>query len=115
MRPQVFYFLASVLIHEAGHAYTGVIFGFGTPIINIWPGIELFPSFGLTVSTTPWPGSSVAYVSFIPETPRFLIEFPEFSQSFKLNPELKLVTKSTSQEDAFLPILGLVGSGHNEY
>ena len=106
-----FYFLASVLIHEAGHAFTGVIFGLGTPIINIWPGIELFPSFGATVSTTAWPGSSVAYVSFIPETPRFVIEFPEIAQSLKLNPELKVVTKSTSQEDAFLSIVGLMGSG----
>lgn len=80
-----FYFLASVLIHEAANAFTGVIFGLGAPIINIWPGIELFP--------------------------RFVIEFPEIAESLKLNPELKVVTKNTSQEGAFLPIVGLMGSG----
>ena len=58
-----FYFLASVLIHEAGHAFSGAVLGLGTPIINIWPGIELFPNIGATVSTTAWPESSVAYVS----------------------------------------------------
>ena len=106
-----FYFLASVLIHEAGHAFSGAVLGLGTPILNIWPGIELFPNIGATVSTTAWPESSVAYVSFIPETPRFVIEFPEFAQSLKLIPELKVVTKSTFQEDAFLPVVGLMGSG----
>jgi len=106
-----FYFLASVLIHEAGHAVSGVVFGLGTPIINIWPGVELFPSIGETVSTTAWSGSSVAYVSFIPETPRFVIEFPESAQSLKLKPELKVDTKNTSQDGALLPIVGLMGSG----
>ena len=107
----LFYFPASVLIHEVGHAVTGKVFGLGTPILNIWPGIELFPSFGANVSTTTWPESSVAYVSFIPEAPRFVVEFPELTQSLKLIPELKAVTKNTYQEDAFLPIVGLMGSG----
>lgn len=39
-----FYFLVSVVIHEAGHAFTGKVLGLGKPIISIWPGIELFPN-----------------------------------------------------------------------
>ncbi|TKB02165.1 hypothetical protein E5672_13725 [Alteromonas portus] len=105
------YFSASVLIHEAGHAITGKLFGLGTPIINIWPGIELFPNIGATVSSSGWPERAVGYVSFIPESPRFVVEFNEFPQSLKLPPELKVITNNTHQGNAYLPIVGLMGSG----
>ncbi|WP_284215548.1 hypothetical protein [Agaribacter marinus] len=106
-----FYFLVSVVIHEAGHAFTGKVLGLGTPIISIWPGIELFPNIGASISTTPWPENAIAYVSFIPEATRFVIEFPEYSRFSSLNPKLTVVPVNTNQENYFPPIVGLMGSG----
>lgn len=106
-----FYLLASVLIHEAGHAFTGKVLGLGTPIINIWPGIELFPNIGASVSTVPWPENSIAYVRFIAETSRLLVEFPEYTRPFNLTPKLKVIATNTNQDHVFLPIVGLMGSG----
>ena len=104
-------FVASVIVHEAGHAVAGKLFGLGNPIINVWPGIELFPSIGKTVSTNPWPANAVAYVTFIPETPTFAVEFPASTQSLRLDGKLKLIDTHTYHDNIFLPIVGLMGSG----
>ena len=104
-------FVASLIIHEAGHAVAGKLFGLGNPIINVWPGIELLPSIGKTVSSDLWPANAVAYVTFIPETPTFAVEFPASTQSLRLDAKLKLIDTHTYHDNIFLPIVGLMGSG----
>lgn len=104
-------FVASLIIHEAGHAVAGKLFGLGNPIINVWPGIELLPSIGKTVSSDLWPANAVAYVTFIPETPTLAVEFPASTQSLRLDAKLKVIATQTYHDNIFHPIVGLMGSG----
>lgn len=58
-------FMASVVIHEIGHAYAISKTGAANPIILVWPGYVIYPDFGEKVDLI-WPGKSFAITEAMP-------------------------------------------------
>lgn len=105
------YIILTIFIHEAGHAITGKILGLGNPIIYVWPGVELYPNFGLPNPDDTWPENALAYVSFMSETKPLVVEFSENTKSLSLNPTLKFTSTLSNKVGTSNPIVGFMGSG----
>lgn len=105
------YFILTVLTHEIGHAVTGKAVGLGTPIIHVWPGIQLYPDFGATLSSDDLHKRFVASVSFLPESKNLMLDFPKQHEFWNLTPTIKLSSKRPHHEDSSSSFVGFMGSG----
>ena len=105
------YFIITVLIHEAGHAFTGQVYGLGTPSIHVWPGIEVSLDISAWSFSSYWPEHALAYVTFIPETTSLVVEYPENPHDISVNPQLRIMLEHPNNNNYLPPIVGVMGSG----
>jgi hypothetical protein len=109
-----FYFIATVAIHETGHAITGKMIGLGKPKIHAWPGVELYPSLRRLSALEDWPERSIAHVFFVHSTRTITFEFPEHGSLHISSP---VVTWPSAHLDhlkrqrELMPFVALMGSG----